>query len=417
MSSIGWIDFSSEHRDKVRTVLDLLKKRGVIDELGIGVIRDVFADQMFPGISTIQTRAKYFTLTAYLIQGFIERRGNKETLESYLKYHERENRIHLVERHGEEHELGIVGGTFGSDRKRGVIRKPSSIYWNGLRTFGFVTPDISLSEFSARLTKGKSSLKQILKGAKNDDGEASETWEGQHPRVTIPSPDPEYWENLEIGLTPEEARLLRQHITDQQPGSLIGQMLLHEEWLEEALQLPDKVPFPEFTALPFLQHMQAPHLAATVEHARDFWHIFYGAHIRYNCLLQDGADDPALGEEFREKWEQWREEMKTFPPSWDSNFMWELVGSRAKRIGPTRRFIDSWIEETRKGCPDLTRCNELVRLQERQNKGGRARLGAENRGGHPSAWIGLQELNYRLPIVLRLLRDIHEGETKGGRHA
>ena len=105
MSSIGWIDFSSEHREKVRTVLDLLKKRGVIDELGIGVIRDSFADRMFPGFSTIQTRAKYFTLTAYLVQRFIDRSGGRESLEDYLKYHERACRINLVERHGDEHEL------------------------------------------------------------------------------------------------------------------------------------------------------------------------------------------------------------------------------------------------------------------------------------------------------------------------
>ena len=68
MSPVGWIDFSSEHRQKVQTVLDLLKKRGVIDELGSGMIRDAFAERLFPGISTIQTRAKSFTLTAYLIQ-------------------------------------------------------------------------------------------------------------------------------------------------------------------------------------------------------------------------------------------------------------------------------------------------------------------------------------------------------------
>jgi hypothetical protein len=61
MSSIGWIDFSSEHRDKARTVLDLLKKRGVVDELGMVVIRDAFADRMFLGISTIHTRENYFS--------------------------------------------------------------------------------------------------------------------------------------------------------------------------------------------------------------------------------------------------------------------------------------------------------------------------------------------------------------------
>ncbi len=60
MSGIGWVDFSSEHRDKVKSVIDLLSAPGVIDELGIGIIRDSFSDSLFPGISTIQTRAKYF---------------------------------------------------------------------------------------------------------------------------------------------------------------------------------------------------------------------------------------------------------------------------------------------------------------------------------------------------------------------
>ena len=60
MAQIGWIDFSPDHRDRVAAVLDMLKPEGVVDELGIGSIRDAFADQMFPGISTIQTRAKYF---------------------------------------------------------------------------------------------------------------------------------------------------------------------------------------------------------------------------------------------------------------------------------------------------------------------------------------------------------------------
>ena len=41
MGAVGWIDFSSEHRDMVRTVIDLLKNKGVADELGIGVIRSI----------------------------------------------------------------------------------------------------------------------------------------------------------------------------------------------------------------------------------------------------------------------------------------------------------------------------------------------------------------------------------------
>lgn len=414
MSSIGWIDFSSEHREKVRTVLDLLKKRGVVDELGVGVIRDAFADRMFPGISTIQTRAKYFTLVAYRVQAFIERSGNRETLESYLSYHEKVDRIKLVENHGEDGELGIVGGTFGLEWKRDVIRKPSSIYWNGLRTFGFIKPKISLSEFSARLSKGKTSIKEVLRGSKEDDGDESQSWEGQHPRVTIPSPAPEYWETLRVDLNPEEARLLRQHITDQEPDSLVGQILLHPEWLEETLQIPGNASFEEFCELPFVRRIQVPGLTATVEHARDFWRIMEGAHIRYNCLLQQGADDPTLGEQFEEEWEQWLKDMNPFPQSWDDDFLWELVGTRAKRIGPTKRFVTRWIEQARRGCPDLRRCDELVRMQEMQNKGPRARLRSENREGHPSDWLGFRDLNYRLPVVLQILRDLYEAQAKGG---
>ena len=69
-SSLGWIDFSSEHRDRVRTVLDLMAEKGVVDELGIGVIRDAFADLMFPGLATIQTRAKYFLIIPRLLKEY-----------------------------------------------------------------------------------------------------------------------------------------------------------------------------------------------------------------------------------------------------------------------------------------------------------------------------------------------------------
>ena len=108
MASVGWIDFSSEHRDKVRTVIDLLKKQGVVDELGIGVIRDSFADRMFPGVSTIQTRAKYFTLTALVIREYerrTERQKEKETLEKYLA----------------REEMWCRPGTAGADRRSGRI--------------------------------------------------------------------------------------------------------------------------------------------------------------------------------------------------------------------------------------------------------------------------------------------------------
>jgi hypothetical protein len=53
MSALGCVDLLSEHREKVKSVIDLLSTPSVIGELGIGVIRDSFSDSLFPGISII----------------------------------------------------------------------------------------------------------------------------------------------------------------------------------------------------------------------------------------------------------------------------------------------------------------------------------------------------------------------------
>lgn len=51
----------------VLSVLKLLSEPGAVDELGIGIIRDGFANILFPGTSAIQTRVKYFFIVPYLM--------------------------------------------------------------------------------------------------------------------------------------------------------------------------------------------------------------------------------------------------------------------------------------------------------------------------------------------------------------
>ena len=45
-----------------------LNEPGTLDELGIGSIRDTIADTLFPGTSTIQTRARYFLFIPWILQ-------------------------------------------------------------------------------------------------------------------------------------------------------------------------------------------------------------------------------------------------------------------------------------------------------------------------------------------------------------
>ena len=65
---IGFVDYSHEERNRILSTLKLLGDQTALDELGIGVVRDAYSDLLFPGISTLQTRAKYFILIPYLFQ-------------------------------------------------------------------------------------------------------------------------------------------------------------------------------------------------------------------------------------------------------------------------------------------------------------------------------------------------------------
>ena len=48
---LGWIDFSKEDRQRALDVINLLSEQGAVDELGIGIVRDAFANCFFPGTS------------------------------------------------------------------------------------------------------------------------------------------------------------------------------------------------------------------------------------------------------------------------------------------------------------------------------------------------------------------------------
>ena len=61
-STFSWLDSSEHERRAVLELVSALNEPGTLDELGIGSIRDTIADTLFPGTSTIQTRARYFLM-------------------------------------------------------------------------------------------------------------------------------------------------------------------------------------------------------------------------------------------------------------------------------------------------------------------------------------------------------------------
>ena len=59
-SHLSWIDFSENDRRTMLNIISMFSGKETLDELGIGSVRDAFADRFFPGTSTTHTtRAKY----------------------------------------------------------------------------------------------------------------------------------------------------------------------------------------------------------------------------------------------------------------------------------------------------------------------------------------------------------------------
>jgi len=193
--------------------------------------------------------------------------------------------------------------------------------------------------------------------------------------------------------------------------SLLGQILLDSEVRKQFLDLPNDW---NFTTLadeaPFLRQFRND-LQKVIAAARDFWQLMYGAHIRYNCLLQGRHGTTAMRDEFEGEWNEWKAKLASFDwHGWDTGFLWGLAKLHHRRVRPhTIRFVESWIEGIRDDHLVAT-LDELVTRQERFNKKSRARLNptAEESVGK---WVGIADLNYRLSQATTIIRDIHAGLT------
>lgn len=170
---LGWIDFSKEDRQKAFDVINLLSEQGAVDELGIGVIRDAFANYFFPGTSTIQTRAKYFLIVPYMLREAVDGRYGKDAnrVLRAIDSAEKDCGIRLLE--ADPKAEGVIGSRVLP--KGWVARKPSDIYWNGIRTFGiFCDYGLSIPEYVSLAVKLKEQKSVSRLGNRNDDAEEAD---------------------------------------------------------------------------------------------------------------------------------------------------------------------------------------------------------------------------------------------------
>lgn len=398
---IGWIDFSKEDRDNVGKVLSLLKDSGTVDHLGIGVLRDAFSDILFPGISTIQTRAKYFIFIPQLLVNDRKEQKSivkKHAYDEFLRHSE--NELIKLTRRNNSGEMGIIGSGIAEDAE--LVRKPSSVYWNGLRTHKLVDTPMSSTKF----------LKVYSNTFEEYQTKLLEKDEPTSLRTSLPIDVPRTPEDDEhyykIQLNTREAEYLRKKFIDdnelKQPYNLLKLFLKHPDCFDAVSDKNNVFSYDDVYNILMENHttIMDEKLITIMTLAYQFNnYVIKGSHILYNVALQNR--DNKTG--FEEEWQDWKNQIETVlddVEEFQNTFKSYFIGKKGKV------FVDEWLNAILSG-ESKKQLIEIVTNQEIRNKRKRAKL----RHGHieevSNKWIGIQSLNYRFIRARIIIEDIYNG--------
>jgi hypothetical protein len=405
MALIGWIDFSPTHRNRVGSVLDLLHPEGMVDELGLGTIRDALANQLFPGISTIQTRAKYFFIIPYILYDYqkakpAQRRGKSPS--KFLEDKEYDVMWQLSEKYNYEEGNGVIGISKRKPNK--IVRRPSAIYWNGLYTYQFIdTHGLAAESFLKQAANP--SMETLLSSVQQGDDTTGDDVDAEYEnsfRIKV-SPKLDWNENLTLELSKEEAEFFQDRIISIAKNKIIAELLINDKLWHIFTNAENFMQFAKAAiSLPI-----ADNLKATLKLAHDFSELMYGAHLAYNCQLHQKV----FKSDYHDAdWDIWLQSIKNNMLDYQ-NFNPDLLFCYAITTkGTTAQFVKDWWQQTQQNFSDLNKRDSLVQQQEERVKGAKARLRWNKTDDvNENNWIGLKHFYYRFNQAQTILKDIRTG--------
>lgn len=403
-SAFAWLDYSDGERRRMLEVIDLFREKGTLDELGIGSIRDTFAEQFFPGISTIQSRARYFLFVPWLYQAL--ERDRIPSLRAWP--HSRWQQAKLVEslKAGGE---GPAAGLIGIDAGANVQRPPSIIYWAGLRRLGILTHPGSGDRYHTSLDGFYHGHGRALRS------EGDELIErGRHNwNPNLPGAPDDLLAATSFRLRYEDADFLAEQIRHHVGDSLLAKCL--------SPSIRRVKSAPAIWTLGGLETL-APELQRDIEDARLFALAMDGAVLTYNLMLAEAAQatglraDTASSDGFRQELARWSDELQGATDAlagWDRPGMWARLRTRNPGIRHgAQAFCEMWMSAAI-SSPHAVIDHESVRRaisqRERLLKSGLARLHNPRALERWSGRSGVGRLAYRWPNARVILMDILDG--------
>ena len=397
-STLTWLDYSERDRRRALDVIDLFREMGTVDELGLGGVGNSYSDLLFPGTSTIQTRACYFLLVPWTLLR-LERLGvaSKEAAGRA-----RSEELYLSRQlcSGTD-----TRGVFGCQARDALKRLPSEVYWGGLGEWG-IRRFWGHKWAYFRSLDGFYRRQYQSRGTSGDPEGRTAPPANWHPN--LPDPPSGFPKTSAVALRRQDAEYLRERIQTQQSESLLAVLAgraaaedLEADWPWDLAHLPEA----------------SPALRDHLCDARHFAVCMQGAALLYNLMLSELRKRDEWQEKYRRRLATWAGEVLELGPAledWNLDGVWGTVRDQGRSLRyPTRSFVERWVKNLQRAGPagmaDNRDARTLVRDRETQLKRGRARFTNRRRlelwGGASGTWL----MSYRWGSAKRILKDIFAG--------
>lgn len=400
-STFAWLDYSEHERRKMLDVIEQFREQETRDELGIGSVRDAFADLLFPGTGTVQTRARYFLFVPWM----------------YLSLEGREIPSGRAEDLGRREELALIEALINSGERRGVIgerargglkRLPSNIYWLGLGLWGIRQFRGTQDQYHRLLETRDPGWHAGRKNRRKEDGEPFDDDLQRNWHAGIPPAPPGFPRGASFTLTRLEAEYLRERMLARVQHTMLA-YLVDRGRETEGVEFPWQ--HPQYARLP-------EHIREQLDHGRLFSEAIHGAALLYNLMLAEKSGRGKLILDYSEQFRDWGRlvgERRAALAGWDRGRFWEIVTSGGADVKlPTQTFIDRWVDLCLQSrgvgrAADSTTMRSLIGDRERALKRSQSRLDNHRALELWSGAAGTSRLSYRWPKAELIITDILRG--------
>lgn len=388
---LGYLHINKEEQNKVMQILKLLTEPTSLDELGIGRIRDAFADKMFPGTSTLQKHAKYFSLMPQLYLRAVQKKYNRvsEVKSEIIRLEKRMTEMLMI---GSPNATGITGSERISKKSNEYVKyDPAYIYNSGLLTYEILKGG-SLHELIYSASKHLHNSPRKLKNEDLKKGDDTDDLGNFYQFCSLPSNlEYDFMNSCNLTLTPSDITFIKGHMLKAKAcqGTLLKFIIEHDEFPLSSFRDIDESLLP------------AP-LAKLHKNAQAFSDFIYLAHLRYNWIFSRGTDQD-IKAEFDSAMIQYQQKKP------DIN---EILSEVQVKEKSCIIFCEK-MARSLNSKDNFHSFDELIRIREKQVKNTRHKLDSKHEYDSANP-IHHHQLTYRWNTVSTFIEELRGKEVTNG---